>query len=133
MSKRQAPSDADLLRWAGLSASDRRLDLFLHDPQNRFWLSDDWTLDGEPALFRSDFLLHFEAVEDNTRLEILEMLPRVSLGRRFLWTGHKGPGWYREIRRVTAGSGESHELLGLALELCSDATSPAPAPYPGTP
>ena len=99
-----------LARYAALPAEARALDLYLHDPLDRWWTSE-YVADGSPVKFRCDFLLHLEPADGGTRVEVVEYLPRVWPRDHFQLLGHHGPGRYRDIRRVAPTVRDREDLL----------------------
>ena len=99
-----------LARYAALPADAKALALSLPDPLDRWWPSE-YVMDGAPVKFRCDFLLHLEPVDGGTRVEVIEYLPRVWPRDHFQLLGHKGPGRYRDIRRVEPTVRDREEML----------------------
>ena len=109
-----------LARYALLPPDAKALDLFLHDPLDRYWTSE-YELDGVPVRFRCDFILHLEpAADGGTRVEVIEYLPRVWARDHFLLLGRHGPGRYRDIRRVKPTVRDREELLAIVREVIAD-------------
>ena len=107
-----------LARYAALPADAKTLDLYLHDPLDRYWTSE-YELDGAPVRFRCDFLLHLEPADGGTRVEVIEYLPKVWPRDHFLLLGRHGPGRYRDIRTVEPTVRDREELLATVRALLS--------------
>jgi hypothetical protein len=100
-----------LVQYVAKDPSLRRNDFYLWDPQARYWQSEYFYRQA-PAEFRTSFIIHLEAAGPNTtRIEILEYLPMVRVGKTFRVTGHSGPGFYDDIRDVEPTTSERAELL----------------------
>ncbi len=116
----EARGEPELARYTTLSAEQRRLDLFLHDPQDRYWESS-YTSAGAPVRFRCDFILHLAAHGSAaTRVTVLEVLPRVWPRDHFLLLGRHGPGVYRDIRVVAPTARDRTALAALIAGLFAD-------------
>ena len=111
-----AEGNPALARYAALPAEAKTLDLYLHDPLDRYWTSE-YAMAGEPVKFRCDFLLHLEPVDGGTRVEVIEYLPRVWPRDHFQLLGNHGPGRYRDIRRVEPTVRDREELLAAVATL----------------
>lgn len=107
-----AGDDEALAAYAALPTAERRFDLYLYDPSDEYWTTPEILSEGQPVVFRCDFILHLApTATGGTRVEVLEYLPRVWLGKRFDWLGHSGPGRYRDIRRVAPTYGDRQRVL----------------------
>jgi hypothetical protein len=115
------PSD-DLLRAAAgdnpplqaylaIPAAQREDDLYFFEPTgDRYWPSE-YFKDGQPVRFRCAFLIHFEAASaGETRVDVLEYVPTVALGKRF-GIGAHGPGFLEDIRPVAPTNFDRAQLL----------------------
>lgn len=111
-----AEGDPALARYAELPAESKALDLYLHDPLDRYWTSE-YEMEGAPVKFRCDFFLHLEPADGGTRVEVLEYLPRVWPRDHFQLLGNHGPGRYRDIRRVEPTVRDREELLAVVRTL----------------
>lgn len=115
------PSD-DLLRatvaqnpplqgYLGIAAAQRADDLYFFEATfDRYWPSTEYLKDGQPVQFRCAFLVHLEAVQAETRVDVFEYLPTVALGKRFGLGAH-GPGMLEEIRPVAPTNADRAQLL----------------------
>jgi hypothetical protein len=99
-----------LARYAELPPEAKALDLYLHDPLDRYWASE-YTIDGVPVKFRCDFIVHMEKADGGTRVEVIEYLPRVWPRDHFQLLGNHGPGRYRDIRKVEPTVRDREEML----------------------
>jgi len=107
-----------LSRYAALPPQAKSLDLYLHDPLDRYWTSE-YLMDGASVKFRCDFLLHLEEVDGGTRVEVVEYLPRVWARDHFQLLGRHGPGRYHDIRKVEPTVRDREELLTIVRAVLS--------------
>jgi hypothetical protein len=108
-----ARQDSALGSYAALPSGQRGHDLYLYEPTGDYYWQSEYYCNGEPAKFRCNFLIHLEpAADERTKVEILEFLPRIWVGRHFS-LGHSGPGFYYDIRTVEPTVSDRVELLAI--------------------
>ena len=116
----RAENDA-LARYRALSAAVKRDDLFAYDfsdadDARSYWVSEYYVAD-QQAPFRCNFLIHLESsTAAATRIEVLELSPRVWAGKKFSVEAH-GPGTHLDIRDVAPTTADRVELLELLRRL----------------
>ena len=75
-------TNAALQRYAALPQNARTEDLYIWSPDTPYWHSE-YSLDGKPLPFKSFFILHMTAVDNNhTEVEIIEKEPTVRIEGR---------------------------------------------------
>jgi hypothetical protein len=124
----QAPSDHSLAASAGrdpalqrylvLASGQREHDLYLFQPTGPHYWPSEYRLDGSVLPFSTDFILHLRAVGvGRTRVEIIEVLPRVRLGRKWGFAKHGvGPSRVDDVRAVAPSTRDRVELLARLVE-----------------
>ena len=81
-----------------------------------YWVSEYYVAD-QQAPFRCNFLIHLESsTAAATRIEVLELSPRVWAGKKFSVEAH-GPGTHLDIRDVAPTTADRVELLELLRRL----------------
>lgn len=110
--RRLAESDNPWLqRYIAIPPEARRHDLRLQWVTDVFWPAEAYVYEGRPAKFTTNFLVHFEAVDEAaTAIEIFELLPTIWVGRKF-GVGAHGPGRFRDYRDAEQSLGERADLL----------------------
>lgn len=105
-----------LVDYLKLPPNVRENDLFLYDVLHNFWESPDYHCDGQPAKFRTDFIVHLERTgEKGARIEIIQFQPSVLCGEVFLFERH-GPGWFKNMKWVSPTVKDSEDLLGTIID-----------------
>ncbi len=108
----QAADNPALARYVALDSALRASDFYLFDVSDTFWASE-YVYRGEPARFKTSFILHLSASGPggaDTTLEAIEYLPVVWLGDRF-GLGHAGPAFLNDVRRVAPTTQDRVALL----------------------
>jgi hypothetical protein len=106
--------DPDLRRYAALPDDARSRDLYLYEPSADYYWYSEFRIGGTPVKFRCSFIIHLEALDSTrTRIEVLEYIPIIWIGRAFHLLGHAGPGVYYDIREVPPTESDREELLEL--------------------
>lgn len=93
-------------------------DFYLFTPLDFYWPSSEYIYRQRPAEFTSNFVIHLEDIGNaTTRVEAIEYLPTVRIGKRIGWSAHTGPfpQFFWDIRRVQPTTEDREELLS-ALE-----------------
>ncbi len=116
--RRLAESDNPwLLQYMAIPPEARRHDLRLQWVTDVFWPAEAYVYDGRPARFTTNFIVHFEAVDESTTaLEIFELLPTIWVGRKY-GVGAHGPGSFRDYRDAEQSLGERVDLLDFVRKL----------------
>ena len=116
--RRLAASDNPWLqRYVEVPPEARRHDLRLQWVTDVFWPAEGYVYEGRPAKFTTNFLVHFEAVDESaTAIEIFELLPTIWVGRKF-GVGAHGPGRFRDYRNAEQSLGERTDLLDFIRDL----------------
>jgi hypothetical protein len=97
--------------WLALPAAARRYDLWIVPDVDYYWMSD-YVVGNEPADFSAEFLVHFASTATGaTRISVIQLKPRLRLGRKFALLGRTGPGFYWDIRSVAASPQATADLL----------------------
>ena len=100
-----------LTEYLKIPESERAYDLKVRWLGDVFWPAEAYLYDGGPAKFTTSFLIHFEAVDqETTAIEILEMQPIIWVGKKF-GVGAHGPGRFRDYRDVDQSLSERVDLL----------------------
>lgn len=96
-----SPSDPAMQRYVALPPEQRQHDIYLYELMGYWWFSE-YRIGGVAVEFRSEFLLHLSSADDRrTRIEVIEVFPKVNAGRKFGWAYDTVlPGWKLDIRRV---------------------------------
>jgi hypothetical protein len=115
-----------LERYLTVAPSLRAADFYLVDVSDTFWPSE-YFYRGEPARFRTDFIVHLGAVAaerpEATRLEVIEVRPLVWVGTRF-GLGHAGPAFLRDTRGVAPTTRDRQAVLDQLVRGLTAAASP---------
>lgn len=96
----------------------RRYDLYLFQPTGpHFWPSEYQGGDGQPVDFSTHFILHLDASgPERTRLEVIEVNPRLRLGRTWALAKHAmGIARVEDLRRVAPTTRDRQQLLSWIL------------------
>jgi hypothetical protein len=103
-------SNAALQRYAQLPQSARAQDLYVWSPDTPYWHSE-YMQDGKPLPFKTYFILHLTAVDDNhTQAEVIEYEPVVRLNYTMSIDRH-GKVLPYELREVEPTTGDREFLL----------------------
>jgi hypothetical protein len=106
-----------LERYVTLPPAQRENDLYLWDPQSRYWTSE-YRSGNKPLEFRTNYILHFTAAGPNsTSVDVIEYLPEVRAGRAFRLGGHAGPGFYDDVRAVAPTGSDRLRVLEIVERL----------------
>jgi hypothetical protein len=103
-----------LRRYGETPNSSRQNDFYVFSPTNLYWASSEYTYGKRPARFTCSFILHLEPLErSNTRIDVIEYLPRMLVGKKLGWSGHTGPfpQLFDDIRIVSPTVEDRLELL----------------------
>jgi hypothetical protein len=108
---RASKGNQALQMYAQFTPERRSKDFYFFEPTGDHY----WTVPGPNGagnvLFRCGFLIHLEASEPvSTEVMIFEYLPVVKRGSKFA-VGHKGPGWYENIKGAPVSLVDQKELL----------------------
>lgn len=104
--------DPALRRYSELAASARSADFYLYEPSGDYYWNSEYFSKGAPAKFRCAFIIHLEPLgSTTTKVEVLEYLPEIWVGKVFDPMGHSGPGFYYDIREVGPTAADRTELL----------------------
>ena len=111
-------NDPFIPRYVGIPANLRKNDFYLYEPTgDEFWASE-YSYRGQPARFRSSFLIHVEPTQTaSARVEIFEYQPQIWVGERFGFSAHAvQPGTFHDIRFVEPTTSDRLEVLSLILK-----------------
>jgi hypothetical protein len=100
--------------YAGTAKSSGQNDFYLFTPTDLYWASSEYTYGNRPARFTCNFILHLEPLESSkTRIDVIEYLPRVLVGKKLGWSGHTGPlpQLFDDIRIVSPTVEDRLELM----------------------
>jgi hypothetical protein len=104
--------DPALRRYSELPADARSTDFYLYEPSGDYYWNSEYFSNGAPAKFRCAFIIHLEPLgSTKTKVEVLEYLPEIWVGKVFDPMGHSGPGFYYDIREVGPTAADRTELL----------------------
>ncbi len=104
--------DPALRHYSELPASARSADFYLYEPSGDYYWNSEYFSNGAPAKFRCAFIIHLEPLgSTKTKVEVLEYLPEICVGKVFDPLGHSGPGFYYDIREVGPTEADRTELL----------------------
>lgn len=96
LQRAEIENNPTLKEYTSLDPNLRNNDYYLvHlDPEalglggNSFWYSE-YYYQGQPAKFKTDFLIHLESSEDSsTKIKVFEVTPTIVVGQRFELFGH---------------------------------------------
>lgn len=91
--------DSALQGYSAMDAGAKRHDFYLYEPSGDHYWHSEYFCDSEPAKFRCAFIIHLEPLgPDQTRVQVIEYLPMIWVGRAWSTLGHSGPGFYDDIR-----------------------------------
>lgn len=100
-----------LAKYISISQSAKENDLYLCDVLHQFWESTEYTCNGRPAKFQTNFIVHLEPKgPKQTLIEIIQFQPNVWCGQEY-YAGHHGLGWYNNTKWVSPTVKDSQELL----------------------
>jgi hypothetical protein len=120
--------DLQLRRYLELPANRKKDDLYLFEPTGDYYWPSEYFYRGEPAKFRSSFILHLEPQASQTKMEIIEYLPEIWAGEKFDWSAHAGPipGFFHDIRIVAPTTADRTEVLKKIQEALAGTPGGAP-------
>jgi hypothetical protein len=104
-----------LRRYLEVRSDLRKNDFYLLPPTDFYWPSSEYVYRGKPAPFACGFIVHLQATGSSmTRVEVIETLPLVKIGRRLGISAHTGPlpWFFDDIRPVAPTTEDRLELLG---------------------
>ena len=100
-----------LAAYTALDPAERKLDLYLRNFTDDYWTSE-YFYNGAPAKFQCAFILHLQPAADaSTRIEVIEHLPTIWVGKTFDLLGRHGPDFYYDIRFVGPTTSDRVEML----------------------
>src|SRR5215510_6425448 len=105
--------DPQVRQYVELPANRKKDDLYLFEPTGDYYWRSEYFYRGEPARFRSSFILHLEPqANDQTKIEIMEYLPEIWVGEEFGWSAHAGPlpGFFHDIRMAAPTTADRTEV-----------------------
>jgi hypothetical protein len=110
----------DVRQWLGLPAPKRATDLWIRPDDDHYWTSD-YVRGREPVPFSAEYVVHLAAQPGAaaTRVDVVQLRPRVNLGKRFDLLGRAGPGWYQDIRAVEPSPLATSELTEFLASRCA--------------
>jgi hypothetical protein len=121
LSGRMPVSDrsADLKRYAALKPPTAVEDLYVR-VASMGWESEYFARE-KPLLFRTDFIIHVEALgQSQARVEVIETNPMVTVRRRFLPIGRHLVPEFQAVRvRVAPTAEDRWEVLGIAVAIAN--------------
>ena len=104
--------DPALRRYSELPAGARSNDFYIYEPSGDYYWNSEYFSNGAPAKFRCAFIIHLEPLgSTTTKVEVLEYLPEIWVGKVFDPMGHSGPGFYYDIREVGPTEADRTDLL----------------------
>lgn len=110
--------DPAMARYLALDAAERSFGIHVYEPIGTRWWNSEYRSGGHPISFRSNFLLHLTPLDEaRTRIEVLEVLPKVLAGKKWTWERHGGIGLVRvmDIRPVPPTVTDCERVLEHAL------------------
>ena len=131
--------DQQIREYVGLPANRKKDDLYLFEPTGDYYWRSEYFYKGEPAKFRSSFILHLEPqANGQTRMDVMEYLPEIWVGEEFGWSAHTGPlpGFFHDIRMVAPTTTDCRQvakkiqeaLAGTSFPRSSNSAGPHPSP-----
>ncbi len=110
-------SNPALAAYSSLSSDDRSRDLMLLDVSGDVYWATTMTDGSKADQFKCEFILHISAAtggggKARTRIEVVEYLPRVDLGKT-IGIGQHGPGPKRDVRDVAPTDADRVSLVGM--------------------
>lgn len=115
-----ASNNKQLAQYLGTPTARKENDLYLFDALGEFWESPEYLCKGQPAKFRTNFIVHLELTKGGeTLIEIIQYQPNVWCGNEF-YIGRHGPGSYDNIKWVSPTIKESRELLQFIVNKVKD-------------
>lgn len=127
-----APSDFDLKMWSAnnpalqtyvqLSAQQRANDIYLGQFYYDYYWPSEYVVSGRAVPFQTQFIVHLRpTATGRTRIEIIEVLPKVNAGEKWGLGGHGEifPSIRPDFRDVPPTTRDRIELLNRIVELLS--------------
>ena len=102
-----------LLRYVQTDPRSRKDDFVLSTPSRYEWRSAEYLFQGKPAKFTCDFIIRMEDTgTSQTTIEIIEIMPTVTAGRRFEMPAHGFvPQFFPNQQYVAPTNKDRQELL----------------------
>lgn len=118
----QAELDPALQRYLSLDRRQRERDLYLYQPTGPHYWPSEYQLHDRPLPFSTDFIVHLQPVDSgHTRIEVIELMPRVQLGEKWAFARHGvGIGRVEDVRAVAPTTRDRLELLARIVEAVVD-------------
>jgi hypothetical protein len=119
---RHADADPALQRYLERSRAQRGHDLYLYQPTGPHWWPSEYRQDGRVLEFSTHFIVHLQPLDAaRTRIEVIEVMPRVRLGKKWAWSRH-GVGFGRvdDVRMVAPTTRDRGQLLGRIVDAVGD-------------
>ena len=87
-----ANESSEILAYATMLESSKNNDFYLYEPTGDYYWNSEYYYQNKPAPFRTSFIIHFVSAGNNqTKIQIFELLPQIHVGEFIGFGGHSGP------------------------------------------
>jgi hypothetical protein len=103
-----------LQRYLEIKSELRNRDFYLLPSPDFYWPSSEYIYSEAPAQFTCGFIIHLQPTgESTTKMEVIETLPLVKIGKRLGVSAHTGPlpWFFDDIRPVAPTTEDRLDLL----------------------
>ena len=111
-----ANESPEIIAYGSMSNVSKNNDFYLYGPTGDYYWDSEYFYQNKPAPFRTDFIIHLEPTENNqTKIDIFELLPRIHVGEYIGFGGHTGPipGKFWDIRWVDPTTSDKVDVLNV--------------------